>query len=271
MHRKALAALSPSTCHISTPRCYRYVKAEDDDWWEGQLHRFPPAFRISCNALVSNRMPPFPKLIREKIIDFFCPAPLISTIKASEPDQDCIIRPYLSRRRLQKPSRFQAFSLRNYPLQMDQIELLELDGAKLARTMAETLATLYWSAHIDENDAEFALAPHLPGCSNEMIPSSVLGDHTLWILDFDCCRDMPQNHSGVEQAVRSFYRNDPYFPRPGSDGNNRQLWRMFKDSFLEASLAFMGGDLMLPKLWVQLVEDNADPKIRRAFLNELVV
>jgi hypothetical protein len=99
----------------------------------------------------------------------------------------------------------------------------------------------------------------------------MLGDHTLWILEFGCCKDMLQTHSGVEQVMRAFYKNGLFFPRPGSDGNNPQLWGTFKYPFLEASLAFMGGDLTLPKLYVQLVEINGDPKIRLTFPYQLVI
>ena len=37
-----------------------------------------------------------------------------------------------------------------------------------------------------------------------------LGKHAVWILDFDCCRDMTMDEAGVDQAWRALYTNDPY-------------------------------------------------------------
>ena len=134
----------------------------------------------------------------------------------------CLVRPYLGRRRrLEKQSKSKSFSLRNYPLHIDQIEELKLDGKLYARIMAETLAHLYWGAHMDANDVEFVLAPPREGHSNPLIAhlprrstigSETLGEHVVWILDFDCCRPMTLDAKGVGQAVAAFFRNDPYYP-----------------------------------------------------------
>lgn len=145
---------------------------------------------------------------------------------------------------------------------MDQIEELDLPGKIYARIMAETLAQLYWNAHIDANDIEFVLAPVSPQNDEELQPSAVmqspfLGDHSMWILDFDCCRDMSMDEGGVEQAVAAFYRNDPFYPRPGRDNDEDQaLWEEFRDRFLEASAAIWGDsqEAGLPALWVKMVE-----------------
>ena len=59
--------------------------------------------------------------------------------------------------------RFQAFSLRNYPLHLDQMEELAIPFDHLesyARAMAETLAVMHWGAGMDGNDVEFVLGSH---------------------------------------------------------------------------------------------------------------
>jgi Zinc finger protein len=135
------------------------------------------------------------------------PCTLIPEIKASDTNQDCLIRPYLGRRRNApggggRPSRF---SLRNFPLRVDQMEQSGIcaDIEKYAEMMAEALATIHWYGERDANDVEFVLAPP----RNETQPklSNILGDHTMWLLDFDCCRRMSMDEKGVDQAVAPFF------------------------------------------------------------------
>lgn len=170
---------------------------------------------------------------------------------------------------------FKSFSLRNFPLHIDQIEDLGLPAILYAQILAETLAELYWRVHVDANDVEFVLAPPfqdnsprwLPGPPNpdNVIKSDVLGDHMTWLLDFDCCRHMPLNEAGVQQAVAAFYLNDPYFPRLGrEDGRDREMWAVFRERFLEASVDILGEsgeEARLPDFWVELVERQAKSSI----------
>ncbi|MCJ1327975.1 hypothetical protein MMC10_004650 [Thelotrema lepadinum] len=121
MHQKAIESLS--TSYVRVPGCHQYIDAEDRSWWDLNISKFPENVQIPCNALVSDRIPPFRQKIRETLIDAYCPTDSHSLIKTSEPDQDCLIRIYLGRRRRHvKQSKFHAFSLRNYPLHIDQVE-----------------------------------------------------------------------------------------------------------------------------------------------------
>ena len=262
MHIQILQSLTGSVPKVSVPDCHEYVSSHNQDWWHQRLLRFPEDFQVPCNALVSERIPPFPSQVRDTIIEEFCPDSLrakIDLIKLSEPNQDCLIRPYLGRRRrFEKQTKYKSFSLRNYPLHIDQIEKLKLDGKLYARIMAETLADLYWRAKVDANDIEFVLAPPRDGYNSSILGSETLGGHVVWILDFDCCRQMTMDKRGVEQAVTAFYRNDPYYPRPGrTDNMDQALWNEFKHQFLETSEAILGRgspEACLPALWVALVE-----------------
>ncbi|KAL6718466.1 hypothetical protein ACLMJK_004557 [Lecanora helva] len=262
MHTQILHCLSSHHPRVQIPKCLEYVPSENEIWWTRQLPRFPNGFQVPCNALVTERIPPFSAMIRDRIIETFCPESLrasIESIKSSLPNKDCLIRPYLGRRRrLEKQSKLSSFSLRNYPLHADQIEELQLDTKLYARIIAATLADLYWRANVYANDVEFVLAPAKEDHSPSIIVSDTIGEHILWILDFDCCRRMEMDEEGVKQAVSAFYGNDPYYPRPRRENpQDRVLWEEFKTQFLESSAAIVKEndiDPALPTLWVHLAE-----------------
>lgn len=264
IHRKLLENIPGSESNSSQtiariPGCHQYVRRSAYTCSDAPVSEFLKEFQ-PCNVLVTDRIPPLPQEIRNLIIDRYCPKPLISLIKSSKLDQDCLIRPYLGRRRrLFKQSKFQAFSLRNYPLHLDQIEEFALDGFLYARIMAETLAHMYWRAHVDANDVEFVLAPPR-STLGATIKSQALGEHVVWMLDFDCCRNMPFDEIGVEQAVNAFYNNDPFYPRPGRDDiRDQALWNEFRARFLQVSEDIVGREspeAHLPTLWVNKVEER---------------
>jgi len=83
--------------------------------------------------------------------------------------------------------------------------------------MAETLTSLYQTAYIDANDVEYVLAPlrQAKFTSSTTVNSHILGELAIWILSFDCCRDMPREECGIDQAVKAFHKNDPFYLRPG--------------------------------------------------------
>ncbi|KAH0556248.1 hypothetical protein GP486_005826 [Trichoglossum hirsutum] len=251
MHMRVLDSLrrftelraTDSPLHIQVPRCYRFIEAEDQEWWDKNLTSFPQGYS-PCNVLHSERIPPLPQNIRELLIDKYCPTTLISEIKASDANRDCLIRPYLGRRRIipsdgDRPSRFKAFSLRNFPLHVDQ--------------MAEALAMIHWYGETDANDVEFVLAP--PRDSTQPRLSNVLGEHTMWLLDYDCCRRMTMDGKGVDQAVTAFFKNDPFYPRPG-----QPLWEGFRDRYLQTSSDIISSDhdvrrTLLPKMFIEKAEE----------------
>lgn len=57
------------------------------------------------------------------------------------------------------PSIMHAFCLRSIGLHAKEIGQREQEGTIHAQIMAETLANLYWGAHVHANDLEFCLAP----------------------------------------------------------------------------------------------------------------
>jgi len=248
-------------------QAFKLIEPTDPEFWRNNIPHFPKNYE-PCLSLLSEQIPHFPQEVRERLIEQFCPSTLSDFIRSNPSDEHCLVRLYLGRRRLkpQNQSRFQRFSLRNDPLHIDQMESLGLDIEAYARAMGTLLAVICWEAGIDGNDVEFVLAPPRssavdaespspnPSSSStqpepQVFHSPFFGEHTIWILDFDCCCDMRLDERGVEQAVAAFFRNDPYFPRPcaKSDEEGSQMaWRKFREAFLQSSLVVLGQE----KVWL---------------------
>lgn len=244
---------------IQIPHCYRFIESENQIWWDKNLARFPSGYS-PCNILESERIPPISQEVQDLLIDKYCPVSLKVEIKASSVNQDCLIRPYLGRRLVRgeddRLSRLRVFSLRNFPLHVDQMEQLNL-GADLetyAELMAEALAVIHWYGQIDANDVEFVLAS--PRCGAPSRLSNILVVHTNWLLDFDCCRRMSMDLDGVDQAVAAFFRNDPYYPRP-----DQPLWKCFRNRYLQTSSMITKDDqnherAELPAMFIQKIQQR---------------
>lgn len=73
----------------------------------------------------------------------------------------------------------------------------------------------------------------------------------------------------MRQAARCFWRNDPYYPRPGAQNEEDQrLWRVFEQRFLETSSSLLSGESdeiqMLPDVLMRTNRDNRDTWTRSA-------
>jgi hypothetical protein len=266
MHIQLLqsALQHPTSTPLSIPQCHKLIEPTDT-WWESCLLQFPPGYS-ACRGILAERIPKVPRSISDKIVDLFCAgnAPLSDFVKGNADDDACLIRPYLGRRRRHRQegaskSRFQRFSLRNVPLHIDQMEGLGLDAKSYAETMAEALALMHWGAKIDANDVEFVLAPPRVGAPSPAFQSDYLGAHSMWILDFDCCRPIQVDEAGVEQACMAFYKNDPFYPRPGTgEAADEELWTVFKRRFLESSRRILEGNksFLAEKLMERIEEEG---------------
>ena len=272
MHSLVLrAADSYDNFKVCVPRSPDFLQSHDN-WWALHLSRFPEGYS-PCNTLQSERIPPLPQDVRNRLIDLYCPTEGVSTIKASDTNQDCLVRPYLGRRKLRLDQRKTQrglgrmfFSLRNYPMHLDQAEDLALPIVSYAHSMAETLAVLHWVAKIDANDIEFVLGGCQPQTETAEYTHDILGRHALWILDFDLCRPLSMDNAGVEQAANAFVKNDPYFPRPATKSPDSACWIEFSNRYLECSQAIVAGngvDFTLPKnLIARVVDKEKERKTR---------
>lgn len=257
MHRRLLLSLLNKPTRIQVPECHGFITSSDP-WWDENAPRFPAEY-LPCNMIQAQRIPPISQPVRDTLIDRYCPASLREQIRHSAENGDCLIRPYLGRRRVlantDRKSKFKAFSLRNYPLHVDQMEELGISVHQLeayARSMAEMLAVMHWVAGIDGNDIEFVLASPSPGSTIKT--DNVLGTHAMWVLDFDLCREMPSTEDGVQQAVAAFYKNDPFYPRPRS---SLLLWKAFREQYLLASAEVMvhkDWRALLPGMFIDAIE-----------------
>ncbi|KAF2837766.1 hypothetical protein M501DRAFT_994997 [Patellaria atrata CBS 101060] len=260
---------------FSVPVNYDLIGKNDDAFWKDKLERFGEDYQ-PCYALVSDRIPAFPRSVREEIVKRYCPPELRSTILNSRSNDACLMRAYLGRRKMpqteeDKPKRFVGFSLRNYPLRADQMEEMGLDTEIYAYAMADALAMLHWDKGIDANDVEFVLAP--PTLYTYGVPhdSDIIGKHKVWLLDFDLCQDMSMDEAGVNQAVEAFFRNDPYYPRPYTSSTDEldPLWVVFKKQFLRTSeILLRACHTNLPGLWVDKIEKTSKTIVKKRLKGE---
>lgn len=270
MHLRILQSASQHqiSTPLSIPQCHQLIESTDA-WWQTCLPQFPTGYS-ACRALISERIPKVPREISDRLVDLFCPnnKPLADFVKSNPDDDSCLLRPYLGRRRRHQQggastSRFQRFSLCNVPLHVDQMEGLGLEVKLYATAMADALALMHWGAEVDANDVEFVLAPPRTTESGRRpaFESDYLGTHSMWILDFDCCGSLSMDDTGVEQACKAFFKNDPFYPRPGSgrvadDG----LWEIFKHRFMSTSRVILEQkgmvDVSLAEKLVQRIEEE---------------
>lgn len=267
MHRRALESFRDFsdilTPQIQIPRCYRFIRPTATEWWNKNLSRFPAGYS-PCKMIHCQRIPPFPEATRKFLINKYCPRRIRRAVWLSDTNKDCMVRPCLGIRRAQtqadKPPLFEMFSLRNCPLLADQMEEIGIPSSDIqqyARIMAEALAMLHWIGQMDGNDVKFVLAPPVKRRSPHTM-SNILGEHTMWMFDFDLCRKMPTNVPGVKQAVKAFWRDDIFFPRPGESS----LWIAFRDQYLYTSEKCMAlcdaterrKRLRLSRLFIRLLE-----------------
>lgn len=202
----------------------------------------------------------------------------------------CLIRAYLGKRknnRVEEGARpahlkkLRPFSLRNFPLCVDQMEDLELNVEGCARGMADALAYMHWTAKVDGNDVEFVLGQRRSDKTQQTLPcirekdfeSAVLGPHAMWVLDFDCCREMTMDEEGIKTACKSFWRNDQYYPRPGSNSPpDQRLWAVLREDLLKTSETLLEGESegikKLPVMLMDMIEETKGKSLRRGLVSE---
>lgn len=124
---------------VRVSQCHRFIPPSDR-WWSENLPLFPSQ-HSPCNAIVSDRIPPFPEQTRELIVNKYFNPKIQMEILTTAANRDCLIRPYLGRRRTQRtgisrPSRSATFSLRNYPYMKTRWKTL-VSRSKTCRNMRE--------------------------------------------------------------------------------------------------------------------------------------
>ena len=262
---KALSLQSDTQCRI--PRVYSYINKDNTPWWDANTAFLPPNsdFPLPSQALITERIPPLPKIIRHTLIDQYCPEALRESAKASPLNNDCLARIYLSRRRTPNALPTPNFSLRNFNFCLDQMLQLGLPVQDYAREMAVCLASVHWHARMDGFDIEFVLGSDAQLSYTTHVAQSLgmdveqlekLPKHTdiealqclafqrravrVWVLDFNLCNRFPMDDAFIlqheeeilSQLVLAFFENDPYYPLPLMEMEvDRQLWRIFRQEY----------------------------------------
>jgi hypothetical protein len=271
--RIALQNMPSSLCqNINVPVYEGWVNYRSNDFWDTQAQYFPPGTQIPYYGLMSERIHPLPLSVRAAIVDALCSKSIKKQKDAflKKPEnQDCLIRLYLGRRSRDN-SKNENIRLRNFSLHVNEMEHLKLDTSMYAVTMARSLAMMHWAARVDANDVEFVLGSspakssvkptvkELEACDMDSAGKLYRWDYdhrsiSVWLLDFNQCKEFEHNSQGLKQLVDGFWWNDPYYPRPGSK-NDEKLWSVFKNAYLETSGEL--GEVSMAKDFIEAVEER---------------
>ena len=203
----------------------------------------------------AKKIPPLGREIRDALVQLYCPSTLQEEAREMKRDKYCLLRVYLGRRRRNsgRPNRF--FSLKDFPLCLDQIEEIGLDMGDFVKGMAGMLTALHWGIGVDGRDVEFVLG-------GERGDGNVQGEAVarLWLLDFNQCRKVGRDEDGVRECMDAFWVNDPYYPRPnrkGGGNGDRKLWDSFRREYLNAVELIDGEEAMR---WGRLFVEGVDQR-----------
>ncbi|RJE22689.1 Zinc finger protein [Aspergillus sclerotialis] len=250
------------------PKIYSYVPKRNSRWWNENRPFFYDVHQslfLPSNALITERIPPLPKVARQALINKYCPPQLQHNANANPTNRDCLARIYLGRRRPINAPLSPNFTLRNYNLTLDQIVELGLPAASFAAAMGEALAIIHWAANIDAYDIEFVLGSEAktpytqdislalnltteqiaamePDTDIESLLSTKCKPRTarMWVLDFNLC-NIWEEKAGWENPemllphlVEAFFENDPYYPLPLMEQDlERELWDTFSSTYID--------------------------------------
>ena len=269
---------APVTFHV--PKFYNLlVDDAAKKWWAENGTQFPADDKSKAiqghTLLLSERILPLPKVVREALIDTYFKEADRAAAKQNPLNRDCLIRVYLGSQR----TRFQYGILRNMPLTLAQMHILNLPLDDFASAMATALAMLHFGAKVDAHDVEFVLGTQ--PYAWKFTPAVVnFRDRylQLWILDFNQCGEVTMDEEGMNDAVQAYFDNDPYFPRPylacyGSALGSlslppteatkyvSRLWTTFRNQYVVAGKRFLDdNNSTLPEMFIHTVEQRAASK-----------
>ena len=223
---------------------------------------------------------PLPKVVRDALIDRYCPVQQRNVARTNPENRDCLIRIYLARRRGNTISSNENFSLRNFEADLSFADDLIAEKSHHAIAMAMSLACMHWEARVDGADVEFVLgtAPEdYPLAANEIakfpprtnsahIKNSLRRVVQLWLLDFNQVGQITMDDAGITKALAAFWQNDPYFPRPVPESTSRDdnaLWEIFREAYLDQSSQIHNPDqrrLGLAMRFIKGVEEEAEKR-----------
>lgn len=264
-HQKVCTAFEKyaQLCHV--PEYQSLILPSNDEWYASYGTSIPNSKLLRAKGsrertpiLAIERILPLPGVVRDAIIEQFCPKGLKGVAREDEENRDCLLRLYLGTGlpivgptpSLSASPNVQ-FSLRNFPLCLNKTESLGLDAKPYAEAIAEGIAILHWGAGIDARDVEFVLGSskllgkdQYGNQDGEMEVETRKGNTVwVWVLDFNQCEGIERDESGVELAARAWWDNDPYFPRAGAAcGKDEELWECFRGKYEEVGRMILDGE-----------------------------
>lgn len=260
---------------IAVPQFRLWIQPKTYQWWDMRKDLFPPEHPTPSYGLVSERIFPLPRSVRQAIIDSFCLKSLRASVQANPENKDCLVRLYLGKRGPGKRQQEKTFRLRNFPLLVNDLEVLKIDTTRIAEIMADALAILHWSANVDGNDVEFVIGSQ-PSTTRPVGPiefqhlTKDAPEHSegvynftrcclhVWPLDFNQCTRFEATEPSekwLALLTKAFWFNDPYFPRPVSDNRaDKALWRAFAERYIFASSRLT--DSTAPAEFIKATEDE---------------
>ncbi|TKX27502.1 zinc finger domain-containing protein 1 [Elsinoe australis] len=249
MHTKVKEAFEElKITSVNVPRVFTYISTKNEQWWQSAGSGILTSAQKS-DILVSERILPLPKLVRETLVQRYGPERVNGKVLDGEKSGYCLARVYLGDRR--RRSRF--FSLSNFNLTVDRIEALGLDAERFAYSLGEGLAVINWQAEIDGADVEWVLGSKassgssdvplsmeqlltLPPCTDTTEQTnggnlkSLMSD--IFLLDFNRCKKITMDYQGVNQIVKAFFNNNTYYPRPLKENvADQRLWTAFSSAY----------------------------------------
>ncbi|KAK1446673.1 hypothetical protein CCUS01_12200 [Colletotrichum cuscutae] len=274
-HQKVYAAGLHMGVQVFIPRPAEFVRPEQLGHWynehreSGKLPDDRTLISRNMAVLVSERIPALPMEVRRALIEVFCPEEQRVAARVIQRNNNCLARLYLGRRR-QNTRVEGGFELRNFEMTLDKMEILNIDPLQYVAPMAEALAVMHWETKHDAFDVEFVLASspkprartaewasvkttREPSGGSESQQKAV----NVWLLDFNQVGEITMDNKGVGKAVRGFWDNDPYYPRPTVEEDSHtieaKLWHKFKQVYLATSSKILK-DNALAATFIEAVE-----------------
>ncbi|EQB48468.1 hypothetical protein CGLO_12299 [Colletotrichum gloeosporioides Cg-14] len=281
-HLSVYEAISAVPTATLVPKPAYYLHAQDVTTWRAAQAKKIPS-REPNDVLCAERIPPLPRIIRNSLVEVFCPKEQTAEVLENKDNDACLVRLYLGRRR---PSSLHAqakFSLRNFELTLDKMELLGFNAMQFVAPIAEALVVVHWKAGSDGRDVEFVLG----GPPERRISAEGFGvlDSNLhmqrvttwrkagavdevaglqqrcvyvWLLDFNQCSRIKADTQGVQMAADAYWDNDPYYPRPTKNDDNHstegKIWREFKRVYLAKAREILGDEATQPEDFIYSLE-----------------
>jgi hypothetical protein len=223
---------------VQVPAVYGYEDS-DHSIREHLLEDSRASLRIGQATMKMERILPLPKIARKALVARYQPYRMDGDrIVNDTPNKHCLVRVYLGKRRPDY-TRKGGFSLRNFPLYLDDMVLLLLDTDRMAIEMGQSFATMHWGAGVDGDDVEFVFGTDCIGREANVdhrpfiVQCRRIG---LWLLDFGQCERVDLS-ADADVVYEAFWAamvtgdNQSFIP---NCKDNPQLWASFKHGHVEA-------------------------------------